>query len=99
MTRDEMMNALTEIGTCEDDVTRRTLLSGLTDAIAELHESNATLSQQNEQYVADNETLRSANMKLFLQIGTPTELTNPLGESEKKELKYEDLFNEKGELK
>ena len=48
--------------------------------------------------VADNENLREANMKLFLRVGDHKEPETPAKETPPK-LKYQDLFNEKGELK
>lgn len=51
----------------------------------------------------DNETLRAANMKLFLQVGSDDkgkdEEEHQDPGSEEQELTYENLFNEQGGLK
>lgn len=98
MTREEVMNTLTQIGTCEDEVTRRTLLTSLTDEVTNIYNTNETLTTDNERYRTDNDNLRNANMQLFLRVsGGRVEEHNQNEENEKRS--YDDLFNEKGELK
>lgn len=97
---------INKIGTCEDEAERRTLLDDFRNDITELCETEEGLEKQVNTYKEDNEKLRSANMKLFLQVGeqkTPEEemetKTGVHKEEEKPKRKFEDLFNEKGRLK
>ena len=102
MNKAEMLERLHAIGTCEDDVQRRTLITEITDEIGNVYDSNETLTASNRQFESDNETLRNANLKLFLKVGGNEKVTtiDKTGEEpEKPQLKYENLFNEKGELK
>ena len=103
LTKEDFLSKITEIGTMTDDVERRTHLTNLADEISGLYDSNDTLRKDNEKYKTDNETLRSANMQLFLRVGEKREGSNgrsqQQGDSNINNLKYEDLFNEKGELK
>lgn len=101
MTREEILNSLTEIGTCEDDVSRRSLLTAVRDEISSVFDTNDSLTESNNKYIKDNDELRSANMQLFLRVSGGQQST-PMdnnGTETKSNLKYEDLFNEKGELK
>ena len=98
MDRQEFLNQVQAIGTCEDDAQRRTMLAALQSGVEQVFTNNETLTSENNTYRADNETLRKANMDLFLQIGKKNpEDTN--GQPEPKKLSFNDLFNEKGELK
>lgn len=101
MTRDEMLARLHALGTCEDDVERRAIITEITDEIRGVYDSNESLTASNEQYIADNETLRAANMKLFLKVGGggKTDPIDNTGTEPDTNLTYENLFNEKGELK
>lgn len=100
MKKDEFLEVIKSIGTCEDEAQRRTMLADLSQHMEDTFNEFETAATQNNQYKEDNEKLREANMKLFLQIGAkdkPEEA--PVIEEEKPKLKFEDLFNEKGGLK
>ena len=100
MNREELLNSITTIGTCEDEVERRTMLNTLRDEVSTLFDNVSTLNEQNTELINANENLRKANMDLFVQVGTskaPTDTSDPDPEPEKR--KFENLFNEKGELK
>ncbi len=104
MDRQEILDIITNIGTCEDEAQRRQMLDGLRDNINTVFDSNDDLTEQNNNLTAANETLRGVNTDLFLQLGenkSKKEIieseTGTEGEPEKR--KFEDLFNEKGELK
>jgi hypothetical protein len=109
MDKDTFLEKIKEIGTLEDEVERRTALTDLTDSISSIFDTNSNLveennkyKEENNKYKEDNEKLRSANMQLFLKVGTgKTEQENKkeYEEEEKKPRKFEDLFNEKGEIK
>ena len=63
------------------------------------------MKDQNKSFEEDNEKLRSANMQLFLRVGankTEEEIQkNQVGgtEVDKEPRKFEDLFDDKGNLK
>ena len=103
MTKQEILDMLTEIGTCEDEVQRRTMLANVSNEVSTVFDTNATLTDANAQYATDNETLRSANLHLFLQVGQKQKDVKQIDgtgdEQPKEKLKFEDLFNEKGEIK
>ena len=103
MKKQEFIDKMTEIGTCTDDAVRRTLLTSLTDEVSKTFDEHATLTEQNAKYVTDMETLRSANMELFLQVGKSRQEESPIDNNgagnRNDNLTYENLFNEKGELK
>lgn len=106
MDKKEFLETLAKIGTSEDETERRSLLADLNKEATTLFDNNATLTTQNKALSDDNENIRAANMKLFLQIGAnKTEQQRQLDqtghqkEEPEKVMKYEDLFDEKGELK
>lgn len=105
MDKDTFLERIKEIGTIENDVDRRTKLTELTDDITAIFDNNSTLIEENNKYKEDNEKLRSANMQLFLRVGSeksPEEIKNDnIGkqEEEKEKRKFENLFDEKGNLK
>jgi regulator of replication initiation timing len=105
MEKQEFIDAITQIGTCEDETQRREMLAQLSESAQKDYDTLSTLTASNEQLTKDNETLRDANMKLFLRVGSPkseeerkkdeTGIDNP--PPTKRE--FADLFNEKGEIK
>ena len=103
MTKDEFLQKLTEIGTSTDDVERRTLITEITDEVNNLYDNNFNLTNANETYKKDNEKLKEANMKLFLQVSgnNDSKQDDPIIEDDKprEPRKFEDLFNEKGMIK
>lgn len=104
MQKQEFLDRITEIGTCEDDVTRRELLTALSDECANDYDTISSLTETNNNLLADNEKLRSANMQLFLRVGESKSKGEKLKDEtgidpEKEPKKFEDLFNEKGEIK
>lgn len=102
MNKTEFVSRIQAIGTCEDDVQRRTLLSELQTECETDYDNLANLESENTQLNKDKEELQKANMQLFLRTTTPTTHAenNPGSEGDNDEpLKYENLFNEKGDLK
>lgn len=105
MEKQEFLDRITEIGTCEDDVRRRELLASLSDEAGKDYDTITTLTESNEALQNDNETLRDANMKLFLRVGeekTQHERKKDntgIDEQPKEKRSFDDLFNEKGGLK
>lgn len=103
MDKKEYLDTLTKIGTCEDETQRRDMLATLNKEAETLFDNNATLTTQNEAFKADNELLRSANMKLFLQVGASKspeqrlqDQTGHQKEEPEQKLTYDDLFKEGG---
>ena len=100
MKKQEFLDKITEIGTCEDDVTRRSLLTALSEEATRVFDTNDTLTADNEKYKKENEDVRQANMQLFLQVsGKSKPEEKQKQDSEEKKLSYENLFDEKGEIK
>lgn len=97
MDKETFLTRITEIGTCEDDVRRRELLSDLQNESTSIFDRNSELEGNNQKLTKDNEKLREANMKLFLQIG---DHKTPEADVEEPKTKreFKDLFNEKGML-
>jgi hypothetical protein len=94
-------NRISQIGTCEDEATRRELLSQLQEDMNVDFDRMTELETTNNQLTSDNESLRSANMKLFLRIGDHKAQDNgSLDDGEPKEKReFKNLFNEKGGIK
>lgn len=83
-----------------DDGRIADLLSELSDGYGELSASFDDITLKNEKLTHDNESLRDTNMRLFLRVGQDNAGgEEDVTESGEKKLKFEDLFNEKGELK
>ena len=99
MSREELLAIITEIGTCEDAAQRRALLTQVTDAVNGVYDTNDTLTASNAKFDEDNKKLQEYNMQLFLRVGGQKKQTEPEEEKKTEPLKYENLFNEKGELK
>ena len=106
MDKQEFLDTLSSIGTCEDETQRRDMLASLNTEAGTLFDNNAELSSQLENLTSDNENLRAANMKLFLQVGAnksseerQKDQTGHEGQETQKKLKYDDLFDDKGGLK
>ena len=113
MTIEEHKNIITEIATNLNDQAKvTTLLADLSKDYSEISSKLDTANISVADLTKTNEELRSANMKLFTQIGSSEQPSTVLDEpnkdnptssgentNENKELTYENLFNEKGELK
>lgn len=91
---------ISEIGTCEDEATRRELLTQLQEEVNGDYDRLTELETTNSQLTSDNESLRSANMKLFLRVGDHKAGKSDSFEDEPKEKReFKNLFNEKGGIK
>lgn len=106
MDKQGFLDKLKAIGTSEDEVERRTMISELTDEVSRVYDENSTLTESNKSYLEDNEKLRSANMQLFLRVGE-NKTTEQINEDKTgvkdgptpEPRKFENLFNDKGGLK
>ena len=105
MVKEEFLKLITDIGSCDDEVQRRELLAQLSEEASKDYDNMATLTETNETLMNDNETLRSANMKLFLRVGeeknADEKRKDETGVDNKsiEKRSFDDLFNEKGEIK
>ena len=102
MNKDSFLEKIKEIGTLDNEGDVRVALTELSESVLPLFDEKESLSNENDKFREDNEKLREANMKLFLQVGskTPAEARKEeSGEPEKTPRKYEDLFDETGNLK
>ena len=105
MDKTTLISKITEIGTCEDDVERRTLLAELSNEGSKIFDDFDEVSASNKKYMEDNERIRAANMELFLQVGEkkdPADVQREktgVDDKPEEKLKFEDLFDEKGGLK
>lgn len=97
MTRDELLQSLQEIGTIEDAAERRSKLTAISDEVNAVYDANENLTSSNSKLEEDKKKLQEYNMELYLRQGSQTKKTEPPKQTE--ELTYENLFNEKGELK
>lgn len=100
----ELINTrITEIGTCEDEATRRELLATFQEDLIKDYDEHDTIKASNEQLTKDNESLRSANMKLFLRVGeqkSEADIAKSKGADVPEEkLEFKNLFDEKGNIK
>lgn len=112
MDKDAFINAIQTIGTCEDDVERRTLLTNLQDEITKVYDEMETdkttintLNQTITNKDGEISALQKANMDYFTRLSSQKSESQKVQDStgivpeETKTKKFEDLFNEKGELK
>lgn len=93
------LDKIKNIGTCEDEIARRTLLAELTDEIEEVFTSHENLTADHEQLKQNYADAQEANTKLFLRLGSKEKADDALDDGEPQKRKYEDLFDEKGRLK
>lgn len=100
ITKNDFLSRIQEIGTCEDDSTRRAMLTDLSDSVSEVFDTAETLSRANETLTESNESLREANMQLFQRIGAKKDPEDtPPTPPDKPKREYKNLFNDKGEIK
>ena len=99
-TQDEFNNKIKEIGGLDDIAKVRAELVGLQDNITGLFDENKQLTERADKLTTDNDELRRYNNEMFLSI-TDKKKAEDTTETEPPEnnLKYENLFDEKGELK
>lgn len=98
MTRDEVLKALTDIGTIEDAAERRSKITSISDELKTVFDTNENLTTSNAKLEEDKKKLQDYNMELYLKVGSQTQKKKD-PDKQTEELKYENLFNEKGELK
>ena len=104
MDKETFLSKIIEVGTTEDDVARRTILTEITDGVSKVYDDvgvlNTTIDSLNTNLSKANDDLskaQKANMELFLRVGAPkteAEVNNSNAgvEAEPEKLKFEDLF-------
>lgn len=101
MNFDEFSTTISNIGKLDKIEDVRSKLLELQQSVEADYTSLTDITKERDQLKNDNEALRNANNKLWLQIGKPAE--NEGGganeEPEANTLTYDKLFNENGGLK
>ena len=100
MDKAQFTERLQAIGTEENEAQRRELIAQLIEEGGNDYDDHAAAVAARDQALQDCEDLRSANMNLFKRIGVrkDPEVSDP-ERNPNSNLKYEDLFDEKGVLK
>ena len=100
MKKEEMLAAFKGIGECSTIEDARAKIVDMQKELEKDYDSHSTIVSENEQLKVDNENLRQANMKLFLQVGGKDK-EKPVvpGNEPTQDLKYDALFDDKGGLK
>lgn len=99
MDRQEIINRLTEIGTCENEADRRVMLADLETDLNDVFDNVDTLTENVRTLTEDNKTLTDANTKLFLKMGENRNPDEGGEEPPKEKRKFENLFDENGGIK
>ena len=106
MDKETFLSKILEVGTLEDDVQRRTLLTEISDSVSEVYDNvdslNTTIESLNTNLTKVNTDLENAqkeNMKLFLRVGeqksgADINKSNTGFDKEPEKRKFEDLFKE-----
>lgn len=76
MDKEQFLEKIKELGTCDDEVERRSILASVSDEVSKVYDANKELTETNTKYVEDMESLRQANMDLFKRIGRPNNTPN-----------------------
>lgn len=99
--RNDVLNLISKLREDIDNADiRGELLDQISDSISAAYDSVDSLNTANQELIHNNEQLRKANMKLFLQIGSePQPAPEPKPQEPPTRVPFADLFNEKGELK
>lgn len=105
MEKQDFLNSITEIGTCDDEIKRRELLAALSDEVSKDYDTMANLTETNASLTTRVSELKEANYDLFLRTQTsktPDEVKKDetgIDDKPKEKRKFENLFDEKGGIK
>lgn len=99
MNKNEFTERLQAIGTEADETQRRELIAQLIEDGGNDYDDHAAAVAARDQALQDCESLRSANMKLFLRVGGEKKNQPIDHEKPTEKRKFNDLFNDKGGLK
>lgn len=70
MNKEEFIEKIKEAGTCEDIIKVRGLLAEIQDEVSKVYDDSSTLNDTLKKSEEEKETLRKANMDLFLRVGS-----------------------------
>lgn len=110
MDKTEFINAIKSVAEIEDQTERNNAIADIIEKTEDVYgkfeqieNENKDLTETNKNVIDSNEELRKANMRLFRQLGTDKSSDDVKSdetgiEKEKAPRRYEDLFNDKGEL-
>ena len=70
MDKDKFIEKIKEAGTCEDIIKVRGILAEIQDEVSKVYDESSTLSDTLKKSEEEKETLRQANMDLFLRVGS-----------------------------
>ena len=100
MDKETFEEKIKELGTLESAEEMRAGLAEIAEGINPVFDANANLTEQHESDVIEMEKIRSANMKLFTQLGsqktpqqTIEEQTGLKQEESKPRRKFEDVLS------
>lgn len=102
MDKDTFLEKIKEVGAYETPEEMRAGLAEIQNGVSEIYDNNISLKEQHERDTIEMEAIRSANMKLFTQLGsdrTPAkqaEEETGLKQEPVERRKFEDLFDDKG---
>lgn len=103
MDKETLINKLKEIGTTDDEVQRRDLLFEVTEDLSNIFTTYDNVLEEDKKIKEENEKLMEYNRKLFMRVGdykTPEQVEKETtGEETKEPRRFENLFDEKGNLK
>lgn len=104
MDKETLINKIKEIDSIEDGAERREKLTELTEEVGNIFDTYNTTLEQDQKLKEENEKLIEYNRKLFMKVGmdkTPEQIekdttgSDPMPEPRR----YENLFDDKGNLK
>lgn len=103
MDKESILNKIKEIGSIDDEVERRDKLTELTDEVSNMCDTYESTINEDKKLKEDNEKLIEYNRKLFMKVGFDKDqkevIKETTGEDIKEPRKFEELFDEKGNLK
>lgn len=107
LTREQIKSKFTAVlgmATPEQQANASEILTELSDEFESVLTESENNATKVTELTANNETLRSVNAKLFLRVGetdkaTHTETTPATETTNENKITFDDLFNEKGDLK
>lgn len=99
MDKKEFLEMMQNIGTCEDDVQRRSMLADLQEDIENVIDTNEKLTTDTANQRAEIERLQGENMKLYLKVTSDDKEPDDVPPAPKEKRKFEDLFNDNGGIK
>lgn len=98
-TKDEIIQLIVNAGSCESIEEIRAKLVDLQSEVENDYTEHEKIVQERDELKLHNDKLTKANMELYLKSGSSKGTSNNMKEQEPEKLSFDQLFNEKGELK